>query len=386
MAGTKEVVVMDVGSSKIRLLAVEKPNKNMLSVRKIVQESYDGYFRGEWCDGENTAQAITAAVSQMRDYTKIRKLYVAVPSEFCTVRTARNETVFGKRRRIERADMNALFPKANPFVDDMTKLVINQSAIYYELDGGRKNVDPEGEVTSELTGYLSFIACERRVIDFFNSVFKRLGITDVDYVCGTYAAMLYAFPVGVRDTVDVLAIDAGYLSSTVALMRGDGLINMTSFACGKGLFVAWMSDYFDLPFEAAEALYDKTDLSYTPKDTDVYSVDVPGEDGKLHETQFSISKVQNFVGESIAQFAAYTQAAVDSFAEPRCNSLGMSLMGGCLSNRGALDCFRRKLNREVKFVALESCPEYKKPVYAATIGIAHYAFLQEEKKRHRFLW
>lgn len=384
MANTKEVVVMDVGSSKIRLLAVEKPNRSIYSVRKFVQEKYEGYFQGEWCDGNSTAMAIEAAIEAMRAYTRIRKLYVAVPAEFCTVRTARNDTTFAKRRRIERADMNALFPKANPFVDDMTKVLINQSAIYYELDGGRKNVDPEGEVTTNLTGYLSYIGCERRVIDFFNTVFKRLGIADVEYVCGTYAAMLYAFPTAVRDNADVLAVDAGYLSSSVALMRGDGLINLASYSCGKGVFAAWLAEGLDLPFEAAEALYDKADLSYNPREGDVYSVDVKGEDGKTHETQFAVAKVQNYIAECIAQLAVETQAAVDSFREPRCNAVGMSLMGGCISTRGALDCFRRKLSREVKFVTLENCPEYKQPVFAATIGIAHYAFVQEEKKHHRW--
>ena len=384
MAGTKEVVVMDIGSSKIRLLAVEKPNRSIYSVRKFVQEPYEGYFDGEWCDGNSTSQAIESVVAKMRAYMRIRKLYVAVPTAFCTVRTARNVTSFAKRRRIERADMNALFPKANPFVNDMTKVLINQSAIYYELDGGRKNVDPEGEVTTDLTGYLSFIACERRVIDFFNNVFKRLGLNDVEYVCGTYAAMLYAFPTAVRDNADVLAVDAGYLSSSVALMRGDGLINLASFSCGKGVFAAWLAEGLGLPFEAAETLYDKADLSYNPREGDIYSVDVKDDDGKTHEMQFSIAKVQSYIAECIAQLAIETQAAVDGFHEPRCNAVGMSLMGGCLSTRGALDCFRRKLGREVKFVTLDSCPEYKQPVYAATIGIAHYAFMQEEKKHHRW--
>ncbi len=385
MSRTQEVVVMDIGSSKIRILAVEKPNKGIFSVKQIIQQPHDGYYDGEWVDGDNTADAIAQAVTRMRDAgVRFKRLYVAVPSEFCRVKTARTQTSFAKKRKVERADIEALFKKGNPFDNDMTACVINRSSVFFTVEGNKKLVDPEGVYTEELMGYLSYIACQRRVIEFLDKVFQRVGVAEVEYTCGMYAEMMCVFDSTVRDNGVVLAIDAGYLSSTVALMRGDGIMYMRSFPCGKGVFAAWLQEGLDIPFASAEALYDKTDLSYEARESDCYTVDVVGADGEHTDASFPISTVQSYIAECIAVFANNVHCILQEFDDMMSITAGMYLMGGGLALRGAEDCLSKKMNRKVRYIAPNMCPEYKKPMHAGLIGIAHYAFAQEDKKRNRF--
>lgn len=384
MARTQEVVVMDIGSSKVRILAVERPNNGIFSVKQMIQQPHDGYYNGEWVDGDNTADAIQQAVTRLRDAgVRIKHLYVSVPAEFCSVRTAETQVSFAKRRKIERADMDMLYKKADPFENDMTNLVINRSSVYYTVQG-KKLVEPEGMYTDELIGYLSFIACQRRVIEFLDNVFKRCGVPEVDYTCGMYAEMMCVFDPAVRDNLVVMAIDAGYLSSTVAVMRGDGIIHMRSFPCGKGVFAAWLAEGLQLPFSAAEALYDKTDLSYEAREGDAYTIDVTGPDGQHAEMSFPIAKVQNYIAECIAVFANNVMCILGEVDKMMSITAGLYLMGGGMSIRGADEVLSKKMQRKVRLAAPMMCPEYKKPMHAGMMGIAHYAFTQEDKKRSRF--
>ncbi|MBQ4444513.1 MAG: hypothetical protein II896_07675 [Clostridia bacterium] len=385
MARTQEVVVMDIGSSKIRILAVERPNNGIFSVKQIIQQSHDGYYDGEWVDGDSTADAIIQAVGRMRDAgVRFKRLYVSVPSEFCVVKTVRTKTSFAKRRKVERGDLDLLYNKNDPFENDMTKVVVNRSSVYYTVEGNKKVVDPEGIFTDELQGYLSYIACQRRVLEFLDKVFQRANVVDVEYTCGMYAEMMCVFDPNVRDNGVVLAIDAGYLSSTVALMRGDGIMQMRSFPCGKGVFAMWLAEGLEIPFASAEALYDKTDLSYEARESDSYSVDIVGADGEHSQMDFPIAKVQSYITECIAAFAENVQCILQGFDETLSITAGMFLLGGGLGLRGADECLSKKLNRKVRLAAPTMCPEYKKPMHAGIIGIAHYAFQQEEKKRNRF--
>ena len=385
MARTQEVVVMDIGSSRIRMLVVEKPNNGIYSVKHIVEVAYDGHFEGEWVDGDSTAAAIAHAIAKTRDYTKIRRLFVGVPGAFCMVKTGSNGVSFAKRRKVERADLEGLFQKANPFANDPTYVVLNRSSIYYETDAGKKVVDPEGMPTSELTGKLSFVACKRAMVDYLDQVLHRHGINDIVYTCGIYAEMMCLFEPTVRDSGMVLMVDAGYLSSTVALMRGDGLYNMCSFSCGSGVICAWMQEVFELSFEAAVELYDKIDLSYQPREGESYTVRNVGEDGVTRELHISIEKAQAFMNEAIAHFAGFVQMGMQTFSEPMNNMVSMYLTGGAFMIHGAADCFGKKMGRYIKVAVPTMCPEYKQACCSGYIGLAHFAFQHEESKR-RLLW
>ena len=388
MARSSEVVIMDIGSSSIRMLVVTKPGSGVSTVRNFVKIAYDGYMNGAWVDSASAQEAIATAISRTKDfYGKIKRLYVGIPADFCTLRTNSTGVTFAKRRKVDKGDLSALFDKANPFRDEEGKVLINQSSVYYMVDAARKVVDPEGMSMTELTGFLSYIAVDEEIYRFLDDAIKKAGVADVQYTCGMYAMMMGMFETGVRDNGVVVTVDAGYLTSTVAVMRGDGLMHMATFPCGNGIFAAWISQGLGIPFECAMDLYRKTDLSYNPKQGENYTVQGTDEEGNPFEADFAIASVQDYVTECIAVFAQYVNDALRSFGEPVSGSTGVYLTGGGLSIRGADDCFSKKMGgRYVKIASPTSCHEYKQPAYADCIGLAEYAFLQEELKRNRFGW
>lgn len=390
MARTQEVVVMDIGSYKIRMLVVARPNNGIFTVKKMVQIPYEGYCHGDWVDEKSTLSAIGTAISRIRDVCKIRTLYVSVPGEFCEVRTNNGTgTSFAKRHKIDKNDLENLFVKADPFAEDADKICINRSAIYYNIAGtSSKLVNPEGEVTTELTGYLSYIGADRRVIDFLTDCLVRNGIGEgnVRYTCGMYAEMMCLFDDSVRDKGPVVMVDAGYLSSTIAVIRGDGLMHMQSFSCGNGFFIAWLQEALDISFDAAGELYHNTDLSYQPRPEDMSTVKVKDADGNEVEMAWPMLKIQAYVRECIAAFAGYVKTALESFGDRYLTTNALYLTGGGLMIRGADDCFGKKVGHSFIQWATPAacCPEYKASCFADCIGIAHYAFAQEDKKRFLF--
>lgn len=388
MARTQEVVIMDIGSSSIRMLVVTKPGSGVSTVRNFVKISYDGYMNGSWVDSRSAQDAIITAISRTKDFLgKIKRLYVGVPADFCTLRTNSTGVTFPKRRKVDKSDLDALFDKADPFRAEADKVLINQSSVYYMVDGARKVVDPEGMSMNELTGFLSYIAVDEEIYRFLDDTIKRAGVAEAKYTCGMYAMMMGMFETGVRDSGLVVTVDAGYLSSTVAVMRGDGLMHMATFPCGKGVFAAWMSQGLGIPFDCALDLFNKTDLSYNPKEGENYTVNGTDDNGQTFEVDFAISTVQDYVSECIAVFAQYVNDALRSFEEPLSGSTGVYLTGGGLAIRGADDTFSKKMGgRYVKIATPSSCHEYKQPAYSDSIGLAEYAFLQEELKRNRFGW
>lgn len=374
----QEVVVMDIGSSHIRALVVSKPNSGIFTVKHMVEVAHDGYFEGEWVDGDSTAKAIQTALYRIKDRYKFKRIYVGVPAEFCVVRHLSESVAFEKKRKVDRTDITNMFERLNPFNQELKYQLVNANPIYFELDASRRMVDPLGVPANKLTGNLSFIGCERRVIEYLDRIMNACGVV-AHYTSGIYAEMMCLFEPTIRDTATVLAVDVGYLSTTVALMRGDGLYGMVSFSLGSGIFISWLQDVLGIPFEIASQLYQKVDLTYTPHEGASYTLhQLGGED--IH---VGMSEVQGYITDSIEALASGVNEAIRTFPQALVNNASIYLTGGALSVRGGSDMFGKKMARHVKVVAPDMCPEYKEPSCSGYIGMAHFAFSCEDKKNPR---
>ncbi|NCA68035.1 MAG: hypothetical protein EOM87_08230, partial [Clostridia bacterium] len=177
MARTGDVAVLDIGSQKISVLVVERPNNGILSVKTISEVAYSGFMDSSWIDGADTVRAIAEAIADAKDKygSKIRKLYVGVPSEFCEVRLASPSVEFPKTRRVAATDIDSLFDRGNPFKNDMEIVLVNRSANYYVIDNSKKVVEPLGLDAREFKAYISYIACRRALIEFLDKVLRDCG-------------------------------------------------------------------------------------------------------------------------------------------------------------------------------------------------------------------
>ncbi len=290
MSRSGDVAVLDIGSQKISVLIVERPNHGILSVKTINEVPYDGFMDGVFISGTDAARAVSEALYAAKESGyKLRRLYIGVPSEFCEVRLSSPAMEFSKSRRINEADIAGLMARGNPFKNDMEVVLVNSSASYYVIDNSKKVVEPTGLEAREVKAHLSYIACRRALIEFLNKTVAASGITETVFVNATFAEMMCLFEPQIRDKYVILA-DIGYLTTSVALMRGDGILHMLSFSLGGAYIIGALTEEFEVGFQDASALFAKINLSFDASDSDVYNVNSGG-----RALSFPALKVNNVV-------------------------------------------------------------------------------------------
>ncbi len=378
MSRAKEVAILNIGSHRITAVFAEKVNDRMFVVKGIGEAEYYGYDAASWYDGSEIANAVSLAIdrAEVQSGCRLKKtgfMYVALPSMFCMTIACRVGTEFNKPRKISAQDVSQLQLRANPFNCDMERIVIEKAVCYYELDSVKKVVEPIGLEAKTITALVSVIAAERKIMDFFNRIFLSMGIKSYRYINSTYAEMMYLFVPAIRDKRVIFA-DIGYLATTVAFMRGDGVQYMVSIPMGGAHIISDIAYYFGVDYEVGEKIFSKLDLTYGAEPVDTYSA---GEDGIPDLPRL---KVNEIVTSRLEDIARYVRRALDGSPIQYPPYLPLYISGdGITGIRGAKELLARKVGRNVE-EAVPSTPGYGKPQYSAALGAVFYAFSAEENR------
>lgn len=272
---TQNIAVLDIGSSKLTVYIGQRGANNTVQVKGIGECKYDGYADGEWISKEKLPAAVAAAISaaEQSSGTKIKTLYVGVPGEFCLVSCKEASISFAKRHKINDSDLDRLYGACSfPEYENEYEL-INVQPVSFTIDNTRKVMVPVGQYGVQLSGYLSNVFAEKKFVGTFDRIITDLGIESVDYVAGALAEYLLLFPEKKRDE-GVLLADVGYISSTLCLGKGDGLLDMKSFSMGGGYIEADLCNALGIPYSQAQQLKKKVIVSLDAGDDEMYEITV----------------------------------------------------------------------------------------------------------------
>lgn len=376
---THDTAILDIGSGKMTVLVGERGVNGTILVKGMGVSDYAGFADGQWLDEENTTAAIGKAVSdaQANAGITITKLYVGIPGEFTSVVCKEAGVVFGKRRRIKDDDLFALMDAGDDFDEDMYE-VINIQPIYYSLDNDRHMLQPVGTASSKLGGALSYVLCEAQTTAYIRSVLRGLGIRSVEFVSSVLAEALLLFTEEKRDNTAVL-IDIGYLTTTVSLVRGDGLLTLSSFSMGGGHITGDLATALGLSFADAENLKRKTVLSISAGDNDIY--EITGKDGVKTLSAGLVNEIVMhrifLMGKAIAKCLKLSDYDYPDY-------IPYSLTGGGVSFiRGAKDLLSQQLGRNVEIVA-PALPQVNRPNLSSGWGLLDMAIKSEEPVKQGF--
>lgn len=272
---TQNVAVLDIGSSKLTVFIGQRGSNNTVQIKGIGECKYDGYADGEWINKEKLPAAVATAVSsaEQSSGTKIKTLYVGVPGEFCITACKEASISFAKRHKINDADVDKLYGACSFPEYENEYEVINVQPISFTIDNTRKVMVPVGQYGVQLAGYLSNIFAEKKFVGMFDRIITDLGIEGVDYVSSALAEYILLFPEKKRDK-GVLLADVGYISSTLCLGKGDGLLDMKSFSMGGGYIEADLCEALDIPYSQAQQLKRKVIVSLDAGDDEMYEISV----------------------------------------------------------------------------------------------------------------
>lgn len=374
------VAILDFGSSKISVLIAERGINNTFNIKGRGESAYAGFADGEFFD-ENELKmamglALSNAISGSRE--KVKKLYIGVPAEFCFNTTKDVSQTFANRKRINDNDIYNLFDLAEDFktVTDFT--VINRSPIHFTLDDNRQVLDPNGIGTSRLSCKVSFILAENKFINLMEGILKELGEYEAEYVSSVLAESLYLLDPETRDKFAIL-VDSGYITTSVALVRGDGIVYLKAFSIGGGHITGDLTQCLHLKFAEAEGLKRKVVLSLDASENDFYETVIDGV-----ATPVPAKVVNEIVEARLDLIASTINKLINSTNVNLPDYLPVNLTGGGLSYlKGGKDYLSKVMGRNIEIVA-PNIPQLNRPHYSSALGLLDFALKQEESIKENF--
>lgn len=375
MARNQLISVLDIGSKKISVFIGAKGVNDIFIVKAKSEIDYAGYTDGEWLDYRNLGTIINRAVRQAQSQAgiTIKKIYIGVPGEFVTVVTKELVMQFPKPRPVTSADLDKMYSDGNTYEKAGNYVAINSAPIFFTLDKSTRLVDPCGSVVKELKGLVSYVLTDRKFYKLMTTLMQKIGLKEVEFISSNWASGMYLFDDDARDKY-VLFTDIGYISSTVTLMRGDGILFQRSFSLGGGHIDADLLRVLNISYPQAMALRKKVNLSLNTGENDYYEIEVNGKVDKV-----TVNYVQSIVSARIMDLAELVVECLN-LCEYDCPSyIPLYLTGGGIcSISGAKDILQTTTGRTVEIIA-PNVPEHSRPGYSSVFGVMYIASRLSEK-------
>lgn len=373
----KDVAILDFGSEKISVIIGSEDVNNTFAIKGVGESEYAGFMNGNFIEPDNLKLAMGLAINnaEINSKTEIKELYIGVPTEFSFCVCNTSSLTFPRIKMVTQDDINELFAMGNDFGKYKTHTVINQSAIYYILDDNGKVTNPLGLATNKITACMSYILAENSFISLIEKFLVDLSITRATYVSSALAEAKYLFDEETRDRYALL-VDCGYITTTVALIRGDGILSLSSFSMGGGHITADLMQCLKITFPEAESLKRKIVLSIKPESSDTY--DVTTAEGVIPISAKTAGEIVECRIEEIAKNILKC-LNVCKFEYP--HYIPISLTGGGLCYlKGAKDLLAKYLGMNVEIV-VPPTPQLNKPHNSSSIGLLDIALKQEKLRK-----
>lgn len=351
---TKDIAVLNVTSRLASAIVGAKRAQSVFGIKSIVEKQHQGYENGEWFDEQETLDiaksVLLDAMKQAESRTK--RLFIGVPAEFITVVAKEVSIRLDRERRVVDDDIAYLLKKGDDFDSDKF-LTINTSAIYFSIDGDDKLYNDVRDMqASQVEACVSYMLCEKRFVDMFDTVASSLGFSDVRYVASCWAECMGLLEKEQRDGVYML-IDIGYLSSSVCIAKGEGILDMKSFSMGGAHICADIYEALEVPFDMAEEAKRLVDLNLNYSDEAVLVSD--GENAVYAVEACEIAKNRLDV------FAEIIGDVFKEFEEDAPSYMPVYLTGeGVAPIRGAKKYLSEQLGKNIEIIT-PKLPGFVKP-------------------------
>jgi cell division protein FtsA len=367
------MVIMDIGSSSIVTLVGGNGVNGTFNIYGKGEVSYAGFQNAEFLEPESLKFAIANSISYAESESdlKITDLYLGVPGEFCTCVTKTVDLNFPKHKKINRFDVENIYKIGANFETNEYTL-INKSVIYFDIDGVKRVIDPVGLKAKKITGQISYILAQNTFLKQMRSIFSELKINVSGLVSSVLAECLYLFEPSVRDKYVLLA-DCGYITTNVALSRGNALLFLNSFSMGGGYITSDLSQCLKINFNEAERLKRKVVLGWNATQSDTYEIE-----GDEYLLTYSAKATNEIVSDRVEMIAEYIQMCLDRCDYDLPDFLPLYVTGGGLSSiKGIGQVLSKKLNRQVIILSQQNL-NFIKPYDSSEEGLLNLVLNHED--------
>ena len=260
----KSVAILDVRSYEVTFLIGGKGVNGTFVRRGSKSEKYEGYTSDGFLDELSFCRAVRSCVdSVLSNYDgEIKEIFVGVPSAFSKVYTKGHTISFPSKRRLTGDAFDFLFESGLSDVLSSGEYVC-RSDMYFSTGDNRKyfsSTELLGASTSLLKGALCYYFADEKFYAIVQPLLKELGFEKTQYVPVTLAQSLYLLPKKKREGYAFL-LDFGFLSSSVSVVYGNGIVHEETFDFGAGHILLSLMDSLGLEYEQAEEILFSADVS-----------------------------------------------------------------------------------------------------------------------------
>ncbi len=358
-------VILDIGSSTIVALIGKVGANSTFQVLGKGEISYAGFQNSTFLEPENLKYVIATAISnaEISAGEKISEITIGVPGEFCACVPKNIEISFPKIKRVNAIDVKNIISQGDTFASDPSFVVINKSPICFDIDDTRRVIDPVGMKAKTISGQVSYILAQKYFLKIINEIFADIKIRIKGFICSPLAECLYLFDPAVRDRYAIL-VDVGYITTNVALARGNALLFLNSFSLGGGFITADLSECLKIQFNEAERLKHKVLLGWQTTSNDVYNLE-----GDEFMQTYSAKATNAIVSDRIEMICDYIQKCLDNCVYDLPEFLPIYITGGGLNYmKGIKPILARKLGRQIELIE-PSLPNMNRPDYSSEVGL-----------------
>ena len=370
----KSVAVLDVRSSEVTVVVGERGVNNTFVFKASKTEPYDGYDESAFFDTDKLSDAIFRAVSAVERICaeRIRTLYVGVPGAFTRVIPREQDIGFPKRRAVGHRDLAALFEGGKEPLEGYR--CMRATSMIYVTSDNRRVIDPIGLSSASLSGVLSYFYCSNYFAETMEHIFSGMKIA-LRFIPAEYAMATYLIPSETRDEY-ALFLDVGFMSTTLCVLLGNGVLAQRTYFVGKGQIAAVLMQKFSLPYDAACALLAKANL-YARSNSGKTEVNVQGVayDVDTDELVDAVKEGLDVICEAIGGFLEECSGRELDFKPLYVTGEGLSDI------RGALEHVSKRVSRVCEQLAPD-LPYYNKPAMSSRIALVDLAY--EDHRRSGF--
>ncbi len=375
------VAILDIRSGEVSFFLGAKGVNSTFVFSAGHTESYEGYSVEGFFDETSFSRAVTNVITSVRQNYGgvIDDVYVGVPAPFVRVITKGHTLSFPSKRKIVAQDVDALFESG------LNELAINarcirRSAMYLTLGDNRKYFRAEdlyGVSTDMLKGALCYYFVDESFYRLVSAVLQELNCGEMKFIPSTLAQALYLLPDKKREGYAFL-LDVGFLTSSIAVVYGDGIVHEESFNCGVGTVLISLMQTFDVDYSIAEEILATSNISGGNVPKGVFWT------SETEETQIPVQEINECIKCSLDElcenvdkfFALRYRGKVDTIFTVNPISITGEGIGRI---KGAAEHIAKRLNHLTEIVAPD-LPYYDKPTFSSRIGLLNSA-TDDVKKR-----
>ena len=368
-----QIAAIEFGTSKIVTIIAQNGGIDRLEFLGTGTVPYDGFQNGDWNTPGQMIQRVrdSIAAAELEANQKIKEIYVGVPGAYIHVCCAEAEIDL-REEGVTEEDLDLVQDAAAEQlrIAEMGGLVLHRSPAWFQVDDGKKTVEPSGH-GQKLRACTSFIVADPQFIEDIKEILGALDVTILGFLSPTLGESLLLLSIDDRDRVSML-IDCGYLSTEISVIRGEAIVYHAMLPMGGGRITADLARQLRIPMRAAEQI--KRSYVFNPDEFD-QSAFSEVLDARGRRLSFPREDVSRCVEQSMDELCDMIDMTIKNDAMEYLGTRSQIYLtgGGIGLMRGARDHLAEKIGMPVKASAPKTA-KMNSPVYSAVLGLLDLTF------------